>query len=126
MARAQVRVGRQGLTGGMPGMGCVADARIRMGRAGMEGGCVEPGCLAARGAVRWTRAVAGKSGRWNLPGELAGELAWGDGRGRPQEEVGGAGRAGRSRAPARSRCPGEGQRLSACQMAAQGPAWFMV
>ena len=22
--------------------------------------------------------------------------------------------------------PGEGQRLSACQMAAQGPAWFMV
>ena len=126
MARAQVRVGRQGLTGGMPGMGCVADARIRMGRAGMEGGCVEPGCLAARGAVRWTRAVAGKSGRWNLPGELAGELAWGDGRGRPQEEVGGGeggGAAGHRRgAGAR----GEGQRLSACQMAAQGPAWFMV
>ena len=37
----------------------------------------EQGRQDARGPVRWTRAVAGK---------IAGEVAWGDGRGRPQEE----------------------------------------
>ena len=81
MARAQVSVGRQGLTGGMPGAGCVTDVLIRTVCTGMGGGVyVKPGCLAARGAVRWTRAVAGESGRGNLPGNWLGETVGEDRR----------------------------------------------
>ena len=42
--------------------------------------CVEPGCLAARGAVRWTWAVAGESGRGILLGKWLGETVGEDRR----------------------------------------------
>ena len=116
MACAQVRVGRQGLTGGMPGVRRVTDVLIRTVRTGM------------RGAVR-SRGVWPSGdrcdGRERWPGSIAGEVAWGDGRGRLQEEVGVCGEGGQQGTGV-GPVPGEGQRLSACQMAAQGPAWFMV
>ena len=51
------------------------------GMHGHGGGVyVKPGCLAARGAVRWTRVVAGESGRGNLPGNWLGETVGEDRR----------------------------------------------
>ena len=85
MACAQVRVGRQGLTGGMPGAGCVTDVLIRTVCTGMGGSLCEAGVSGSQGGGAMDEG--GGRGKW--PGELAGELAWGDGRGRPQEEVGG-------------------------------------
>ena len=84
MACAQVRVGRQGLTGGMPGAGCVTDVLIRGVCTGMRGERVWSRGVRTRGAG----VMDGGGGRGKWPGELAGEVAWGDGRGRPQEEVG--------------------------------------
>ena len=97
MACAQVRVGRQGLTGGMPGAGCVTDVLIRTACKGMRGGGVwsrgvrTPGAGAmdeGGGRGKWPGNIAGEYCRGILPGNIAGEVAWGDGRGRPQEEVG--------------------------------------
>lgn len=122
MACAQVRVGRQGLTGGMPGAGCVTDVLIRTVCTGMRGSLCGAGVSGRQGAGAMDEG--GGRGKW--PGNIAGEVAWGDGRGRPQEEVGGAGRGEAQQGTGVEPVRGEGQRLSACQMAAQGPAWFMV
>ena len=80
MARAQVSVGRQGLTGGMPGAGCVTDVLIRTVCTGMRGSACAAGASGRQGLVRWTRAVAEESGQGILPGKWLGETVGEDRR----------------------------------------------
>ena len=77
MARAQVSVGRQGLTGGMPGAGCVTDVLIRTVCTGMRGSLCGAGVSGRQGGGG---AMDEGGGRGNLPGKWLGETVGEDRR----------------------------------------------